>query len=162
MTPTEVAELIEEDLGIKDFTKQAVEKYDPTKFAGQKLSEDLKNLFWEEREAFKRDLSNIDVANRSFRIAELSRLYRKAKEDGKDVIAARHLEQAAKEEGGFFTNKRVHSGPNDGPIPISLPDQKKDLAAKMLKKLTDNGMKAEEARASLLAMGVNESDIPSL
>ena len=33
------------------------------------------------------------------------------------VLAASLLEQAAKEQGGMFTNKREVSGPNGGPIP---------------------------------------------
>jgi hypothetical protein len=161
MTPTEVSELLLEDFNI-DFTRQAVEKYDPTKLAGQDLSEELKAAFDEERKKFAAELENIDVAHQSFRLMELSKLYRQAKGDGKDVIAAQHLEQAAKERGGYFTNKREHSGPNGGAIPIDVGDKKKVLTSQMLKKLMAKGMSEEEARATLISMGVNELDISTI
>jgi hypothetical protein len=117
MSPTEVADLVEEDLGV-EMSRQAVEAYDPTKFMGQKLGDELKKLFWEERKKFVDDESNIDVAHRSFRLRELGKLYRAALKDGKDVIAAQHLEQAAKERGGLFTNTRK----------LKVDDKRKTLA----------------------------------
>lgn len=118
MSPTEVVEFLEEDFDVEGITRQAIEKYDPTKFNGQGLSEDLKQIFWATRQEFISDLDSIDGAHQSFRLRELSQLYRKAKEDGKDVIAAQFLEQMAKERGGLYTNKRV----------LKVDDKRKALA----------------------------------
>lgn len=105
MYPTEVAKMVGEDFGI-EMTRQSVEKYDPTKFAGQNLGDEMTKLFWEERKKYVADEAAIDVSNRAFRLEQLSRLYRLALKDGKDVIAAQHLAQAAKERGGLYTNTR--------------------------------------------------------
>lgn len=160
MTPSEVAELLNEEYGY-ELSRQAVEKYDPTKVAGEGLGEELKQAFYEARKEFLEDVSNIDVASKSFRLVGLSKLYRNAVERGKDVIAAQHLEQAAKEVGGLFTNARVHSGPGGGAIPISFDDPKV-IAARMLKKLMEKGRGESEARALMLSMGVDEHDLPAV
>lgn len=117
MSPSEVVELIAEDMNV-EMSKQAVEKYDPTKYAGQTLSEDLRKLFWQKRREAIADESNIDIAHRSFRLKQLSKLYRQAVRDGKDVVAAQHLAQAAKEKGGLYTNKRQ----------LEVDDKRKTLA----------------------------------
>lgn len=117
MTPSEVAELIQEDFKIV-MSRQAIEKYDPTKYAGQTLGEELKGLFWEKRKAFIADESDIDIANRSFRLKQLSMLYRMAVENGQVALAAQYLAQAAKERGGLFTNKRE----------LKVDDKRKTLA----------------------------------
>jgi hypothetical protein len=46
------------------------------------------------------------IANQSFRLAELTDLYRKAKKSKNHVLAAALMKQAAEEVGGAFTNER--------------------------------------------------------
>jgi hypothetical protein len=161
MTPTEVSALLKEDYDL-EVDRQAVEKYDPTKSAGDKLSEKLKEIFKETRTRFIADIESIDVSHQSFRLRELSSLYHDAKERGAIAAAAKFLTQVAKEKGGYYTNKREHSGPNGGAIPLDVGSKRKELAAQMLRKLIDKGKSEEEARASLIAMGVNESDLPAI
>lgn len=115
MTPTEIETVLLEDHNLK-VTRQAIAKYDPTTATGKDLGEEFKKVFEAARAAFITDISHIDVSHQSFRLRRLSELARKAEEDGKDVVAAAHYEQAAKEMGGMFTNRREISGPKGGPI----------------------------------------------
>ncbi len=50
-TPTETVELVNQEYGVA-VTKQQCEKYDPTKRAGENLSEELKKDFEKTREMF--------------------------------------------------------------------------------------------------------------
>jgi hypothetical protein len=116
-TPTQVAESVKEEFGI-ELTRQQVARYDPTKVAGGDLSKKLRAVFEETRKAFLESTASIPIAQQSFRLRALQRLYEKALKSGNVVLAAQYLEQAAKESGGLFTNKQrlEHAGPNGGPI----------------------------------------------
>jgi hypothetical protein len=160
-TPSETQELARINFDI-EITRQSVETYDPTTHAGRNLRAKLQALFWEMREKFLEEIAAIDVSHKVVRLRELSELYHHAKKIKNYVVAAARLEQAAKEVGGIYTNKREHSGPNGGAIPLEVQDKDKALAGQMLKKLMDKGMPEAEARASLVSMGVNEQDIPRL
>jgi hypothetical protein len=157
MTPLEVEKLVREDFGVS-ITRQSVEAYDPSKAAGGKLDEELKQVFYRTREQFIADIDGIDVSHRSFRLTQLSNLYRTAFRQGATVIAAQFLEQAAKECGGIFTNRREHSGPAGAPIALSVEDKKLGLARIMLKKLLAKGESEEEARATLTNLGIDNAD----
>ena len=142
MTPTEVAEMIKEEFGV-ELSRQAVEKYDPTKGVGANLNDELVTEFTAAREAFVAEINQIDVAHQSFRLRELSRLYHAAKRK-KDVIAAQFLEQAAKEVGGYYTNRRELTGKNGGPIEQShrldlskLNEGELDILERILSKTSD-------------------------
>jgi hypothetical protein len=76
-------------------------------------------------------------------------------------LANELLKSAAEDKGGRYTNRRELSGPGGTPIPLSLEDQKKAVAARMLKKLAEK-MPEAEARAKLVEMGVDERDLPAL
>ncbi len=157
MTPLEVEKLVREDFGVS-ITRQSVEAYDPTRVAGRALDETLKQVFYRTREQFIADIDGIDVSHRSFRLTQLSSLYRAAFKQGATVIAAQFLEQAAKECGGLYTNRREHSGPAGAPIALSVEDKKLGLARIMLKKLLAKGQSEEEARATLTNLGVDNVD----
>lgn len=116
-TPSEVAEAVNEEFGIKIERMQA-QKYDPTKAMGKDLGKKYVTLFHATRTKFLEDVSSIPIANQTFRVRSLQKIHDKAVKSGNRVLAAHILEQVAKEVGGTFTNriKAEHSGPNGGPI----------------------------------------------
>ena len=104
MTPSEVADACNLNFGL-EIARQSIEFYDPEKAAGGKLDEELKQVFYRTRKQFISDMLSVDIAHRVFRLRELSKLYHRAVAEGKDVLAAQFLEQAAKEVGGFYVNR---------------------------------------------------------
>lgn len=103
-TPTEVAEAVKEEFRIV-IDRAHIAQYDPTNHSGRELGAKLKQQFYEFREKFIDDLYSIPTANRAVRVRELEKLYRRATKAGNLAMAKDLLEQIAKEEGGFFTNK---------------------------------------------------------
>lgn len=121
-SPSAVAAAVKKEFGF-DITRQAVEAYDPTKRAGANLGDPWRALFTETREAFLADTAAIGVSHRSVRLRTLQRLAERAEATGNLVLTASLLEQAAKEVGGAFTNRRELSGPDGKPIEtIAVPN----------------------------------------
>jgi hypothetical protein len=116
-TPTQVANAVKEEFGIT-IERMQVAAYDPTKFAGRKLSAKWRALFEATRTAFLEDQAAIPIANQNFRLRALDRLYQQAASRGNAPLAAQLIEQAAKETGGAFTNrhKLEHTGKGGGPM----------------------------------------------
>lgn len=116
-TPTEASELLREQFGI-EVPRTQVAQYDPTKVAGKATAKRWVELFWETRKRFTEEQADIAVAQQSYRLRQLGKIYERHMQRGNVVGAAAVLEQAAKESGGMFTNKRELSGPGGGPIPM--------------------------------------------
>jgi len=114
-TPTEVSEMLREQFGI-DVPRTHVAQYDPTKVAGQKLAKKWRDLFDATRKRFREEVAEIPIADQAFRLRALGKIYDRHLSRGNVVGAAAVLEQAAKEAGGAFTNRREHTGAGGGPI----------------------------------------------
>lgn len=114
-TPSQVSEDLREEFGL-DVPRTQVAQYDPTKAAGKQLGKKWCELFEETRKRFKSELAEIPIAEQAFRLRALNRIYQRHMAKGNTVAAAAILEQAAKEVGGAFTNKREHTGADGGPI----------------------------------------------
>jgi len=114
-TPTQAAEAVSQEFGIKIDRVQA-SKYDPTKESGKRLSPKLKAIFESTRKAFLETTADIPIAQQSFRLRVLQRQLQKAEQAGNQAMVAQLLEQAAKESGGAFTNRREITGKGGGPI----------------------------------------------
>lgn len=118
-TPKEVADLLKETYGVT-ITPQSVEYYDPAKPAGKKgkpLSKKWADRHAAYRKAFLTDIEqHVPTANKSVRVREYDKLYRRAKARGNDVLAASHLEHIAKEVGNVHTNRREHTGRDGKPL----------------------------------------------
>lgn len=112
-SPSEVRDLAKEELGLSLELGQ-VSSYDPTTVLGGRLSKELKSLFEETRREFQGNIQAIPIANQSYRLRELQRLYRNTGKNS--VLGAQLLEQAAKEAGGMFTNRREVTGKDGKPI----------------------------------------------
>ncbi|WP_368640468.1 DUF2280 domain-containing protein [Castellaniella ginsengisoli] len=115
-TPSEVSAALKEEMGI-DVPRMQVAQYDPTKVAGAKLARKWRDLFEDTRKKFREAVAEIPIADQAFRLRALGKIYDRHMARGNVAAAAAVLEQAAKEQGGMFTNKREVSGPNGGPIP---------------------------------------------
>lgn len=134
-TPSQVTEAVKEEFGLT-IERQQVALYDPTKKVGNGLSQKWRDLFEETRKKFLDDASSIPIANQTFRLRALNRMYAKAERQGNVVVAAQIIEQAAKEIGGSFTNRRELTGKDGGPI-----------AMKSAKDMTDDELAAIAGRS---------------
>lgn len=126
-TPSEVARAVKDEFAV-EVTRQSVERYDPNKRAGSDLSEAYRAIFIETRKAFLEDTAAIGIANRSVRLRKLQTMFDSAIGSRNLVLAASLLEQAAKESGGAFTNKRELGGLGGGAIKVE-DTTKPDLRA---------------------------------
>jgi hypothetical protein len=117
-TPSQVAAAVKEEFGI-EMIRQHVATYDPTKVQGRDLSKELRVLFDETRKRFVEEVESIPVAQQSYRLRQLQRMTESALSRNNAALAAQLLEQAAKEVGGAYTNRREVGGPGGGAIPIS-------------------------------------------
>jgi hypothetical protein len=116
-SPTQVSRAVKEEFGI-DVPKEQVQQYNPTRAAAKWLGKKWRALFEETRKRFLDDVAAIPVANQSYRLRSLQRLHDQAVERKNAQLAAQLLEQAAKEVGGAYTNRRELQGPGGGPIPV--------------------------------------------
>lgn len=114
-TPTVVAKAVKEELGI-EVSRQNVETYDPTKRAGAALSKRWRELFEATRKTFLDDTSSIGISHRSVRIRSLQRYAQTAEKQGNLRLAAELMEQAAKEMGDAYTNRRILTGKDGNPL----------------------------------------------
>ncbi|ASR89189.1 DUF2280 domain-containing protein [Alcaligenes faecalis] len=114
-TPTQVAEAVKEEFGI-DVPRNQVGQYDPTKVSGRQLSKKWSDLFHDTRAQFRKEVAEIPIADQAFRLRQLHRMANEAMRRKNIVLAASLMEQAAKEMGGMFTNKRELSGPGGKPM----------------------------------------------
>ncbi len=114
-TPSQVAEALKEEFSL-DVPRMQVAQYDPTKVAGQKLARKWADLFEATRKRFREEVAEIPIADQAFRLRALGKIYERHISRGNVVGAAGVLEQAAKEVGGAFTNRREHTGAGGGPI----------------------------------------------
>ncbi|TDV39543.1 hypothetical protein C7405_101662 [Paraburkholderia caballeronis] len=116
-TPSRAAKSVREEFGV-EVSPQQCERYDPTKRAGSALSKKYRQIFESTRAAFLADTSRIGVSHRAVRLRALDRAVALAEQRGNLPLMAQLLEQAAKEAGDAFTNRRrlEHTGEDGGPI----------------------------------------------
>lgn len=116
-TPSRAAKAVREEFGV-EVSPQQCERYDPTKRAGSALSQKYREIFERTREEFLADTSRIGVSHRAVRLRALDRAVGLAEQRGNLPLMAQLLEQAAKEAGDAFTNRRrlEHTGEDGGPI----------------------------------------------
>ena len=79
--------------------------------------EKWKALFEETRKTFLEDTATIAISHRAVRLRALQRMSEKAEMQGNMVLAASLLEQAAKEVGDSFTNRRELTGKDGKDLP---------------------------------------------
>jgi hypothetical protein len=104
--PSDVAAEIRSEFGIT-ITRQTVAKYNPATRSGAKLSSELREVYRQTRETFKKDLDSIAFAQRPARLQTLQRLAEKAESAGDLRLAHDCVETAAKEMGGIFNRSHA-------------------------------------------------------
>jgi hypothetical protein len=100
----EVCRLFKEQYGA-EITKSHALSYNPGR-AHYRSSPKWHDLFDRERKSFLNNVSSIGIANKAFRIQQLHKLCAIAMKRNNIKLAAEILEQAAKEMGEVFTNRR--------------------------------------------------------
>lgn len=105
-TPSQVVASVKTEFGI-EITRQQCESHDPTKFAGRGLGSKWAELFHEARKRFREETADIPIANRAFRLRTLGRMAEKAENMKNMALTAQLLEQAAKEVGDVYVNRRL-------------------------------------------------------
>lgn len=142
-TPTEVAALVNEAYNI-EISPQHVQKYDPTKVQGKDLSRMLRKEFTAERERFRAAVTDIPIANPAYRLRRLQDILDK-QASRNPVLAKDLLEQAAKETGGAYTNKRELTGKDGGPVElVALTEEER---RRRLQEILDKGKARRDADA---------------
>ena len=134
-TPQETADAVNMDFGIK-VTRQQCERYDPTKRAGQELSTELKAEFEATRKQFVDNPQHVPLANLTYRLERMQRVIDHAGKNS--VLVLTTLEQAAKDVGGVFTNRKEITGKDGKPLteqpkPIDLTPEVAAAIAQALK-----------------------------
>lgn len=104
--PTQVVASVKEQFKL-DVTRQQVETYDPTKYAGRTLNIKWRTLFEDTRTRFREETAEIGIANRAYRLRALDRMAEKAEIKGNVPLAMQIIEQAAKEVGEVYVNRKV-------------------------------------------------------
>lgn len=104
--PSQVAAQVKEEFKL-EVTRQQVESYDPTKYAGRTLNIKWCTLFNDTRKRFREETAEIGIANRAARLRALDRMADKAESKGNLPLAMQIIEQAAKEVGEVYVNRKV-------------------------------------------------------
>ncbi|WP_025110095.1 DUF2280 domain-containing protein [Pseudomonas sp. H1h] len=105
-TPTQVSQAVKQEFDV-DVTRQQVEQHDPTKRAGVNLAAKWQTLFHDTRKRFREQTAEIPIANRAYRLRALGRMAEKAETMKNMALATQIIEQAAKEIGDVYVNRRV-------------------------------------------------------
>ena len=116
--PSVVVGAIRKEFGLT-ITPQSCEAYDPTKRAGRNLAKRWVELFHTTRSTFLESQAEIGISHRVVRLRALQRMAERAEAIGNLALAAQLYEQAAKEVGGSYSNRRELSGPGGAPIEVS-------------------------------------------
>ena len=114
-SPSAIAKALQENFDT-EFKPPAILHYDPTCAQGKDLAPALKELFESTRERFLEDLNAIPVANAAYRLTKIQGVVERAEMRGNDAMVLQASEQAAKEVGGVFTNRRELTGKDGGAI----------------------------------------------
>ncbi|TKR55332.1 DUF2280 domain-containing protein [Allopusillimonas ginsengisoli] len=118
-TPQQVSEAVKEEFGL-EVPRQQVALYDPTKHAGRNLSNRWRALFEATRENFKAQAGEIPIAQRAYRLRKMAQIASKAEQMRNLPLVLQILEQAAKEVGDVYVNRRLDQ-PKTPALEASVP-----------------------------------------
>ncbi|MCL6336233.1 DUF2280 domain-containing protein [Pectobacterium carotovorum subsp. carotovorum] len=103
-SPTQVVKSVKVEFGI-DITRQQIESHDPTKANGRKLASRWVEMFNQTRSAVQEETSTIAIANKAYRLRSLDRMASEAERMKNYPMAAKLIEQAARECGDAYRGK---------------------------------------------------------
>lgn len=104
--PSEVVDQVKEEFGLT-LLRQHVRNYNPEQV---KVAAKWVALHAHTRAQFIAETTRIGIANQAYRLQRLQRIAERAGKSGNLAIEAQVLEQAAKETGGAYTNRREIRG----------------------------------------------------
>ncbi|MDR5615116.1 MULTISPECIES: DUF2280 domain-containing protein [unclassified Arsenophonus] len=135
-SPTQVLKQVKLEFGLT-LTVQQVSSYDPTKAIGKSLGQKWVDLFHFTRERFKKEISDIPIANKAYRLRVLNRMAIRTESMDNFLLTAQMIEQAAKECGDAYTNKQKieHSGTSHNQVELITHEMTPEQAAEAYKKL---------------------------
>jgi hypothetical protein len=139
--PSDVMEACRENLGIEIPRNTAI-YYNPEQ--SPDLADKWRELHRTTREQYLATMAAIPIANQTHRLRELQDSFNRVKRKGNKNEAMLHsiLEQAAKEAGGMFTNRRELTGKGGKPL---MPTAE-EIAREGFKLLVEKqGMSIEDA-----------------
>ncbi|MCD9188249.1 MAG: DUF2280 domain-containing protein [Pyrinomonadaceae bacterium] len=104
--PKTVQSQLKENFGL-EVSIQSIYYYQPT---NKKLSPDLRKIFNSTRKKFLKNVNDIPIANKAFRLQKLQNMLDRQEDNAHPNPKAMReiLEQAAKESGDAFSNKIKH------------------------------------------------------
>ncbi|WP_371360118.1 DUF2280 domain-containing protein [Pseudomonas sp. KT_2_4] len=105
-TPSQVAEAVKQEFNVV-VSRQQVESHDPTKRCSKTLAKRWVEMFHDARERFRNQTIDIPIANRAYRLRGLGRMAEKAENMRNLALTAQLYEQAAKEVGDVYVNRRI-------------------------------------------------------
>ncbi|MCC7714690.1 DUF2280 domain-containing protein [Janthinobacterium lividum] len=97
-TPAQVASTVKEKFGLT-VSRQRIEAYHPERRAGAKLGVKWRAVFYDTRARLLAELDDIPITCQAYRLRVLERVAAQAESMGNLVLAARIIEQAAREAG---------------------------------------------------------------
>jgi hypothetical protein len=134
--PSWVVKAVKAEFGVQ-IDRRQVDFYNPERGgSGKRLGQEWKDLFATTRKAFIDSTAGIGIAHKAYRLAMLYRIAERAEEAGNMPLAMDALEQAAKEQGGLYTNRRkLDVNPRDAlakllgctPEELPMPEEKEWL-----------------------------------
>jgi hypothetical protein len=119
-TPTQVSEAVKEEFGL-DVPRQQIATYDPEKYVGRQLSAKWKALFIDTRKRFREEVSDIPIASRAYRLRVLGRVAAHAEKSRNMGLTVQVIEQAAKEVGDVYVNRRLDAPKAPGSEAPGMP-----------------------------------------
>lgn len=116
-SPTQVATAVKEEFGLV-VPRELVQKYHPDRVASRGLAKKWRVQFAAQRQAFLQVVAKIPIANQAVRLRTLQRQLERAEKNNNSMLVLQILEQAAKEIGGAYGDRRrvELSGPGGGPV----------------------------------------------
>lgn len=112
-TTEKVLDQFKEEFGFRPEPGAAI-KYNLNNLTEDEIAQRRKTIWIEThrraREAFEASIRDIPIASPTYRVQQLNTMFEQAYSRRNFMLAAKLLEQAAKETGGAFTNKREVAG----------------------------------------------------
>ena len=105
-SPSQVATAVKDGFGVV-VSRQHVEAHDPTRKSSKGLAKRWVTLFEDARKRFREETAEIPIANRAYRLRAMNRFVEKAETMKNIGLAMQILEQAAKETGDVYVNRRI-------------------------------------------------------
>lgn len=119
-TPSQVSKAVKEEFDL-EVPRQQIAVYDPEKYNGRELGKKWKVLFHDTRARFREEVAEIPIASRAFRLRAIGRMAMQAESQRNIALAVQMIEQAAKEVGDVYVNRRLD--------PPKLPGEGQEPAA---------------------------------